>query len=107
MLRYREALGLLPGSGEPGQHRRYEPDDLAAASLAAALEQRYRVSPAALGFALRAITDPRVTADVARLCVLTGRAMSPTRALDFDQLKAQRLLRPPAPSSPLDRFTRP
>lgn len=93
MLRYRESLGLLPGAGEVGQHRRYEPDDLAAATLAATLEQRYGVSPATLAFALRALADPRVTADVARLGVLTGRLMTPTRALDFDQLKAQRLLR--------------
>ncbi len=92
MLRYRESLGLLPSAGEPGQHRRYEPDDLAAAALASTLEQRYDVSPAALAFALRALADPRVTADMARLGVLTGRVMAPTRALDFDQWKAQRLL---------------
>ena len=92
MLRYRESLGLLPGAGEPGQHRRYDADDLAAAALATSLEQRYDVSPTALAFALRALADPRVAADVAQLGVLTGRVMAPTRALDFDQLKAQRLL---------------
>jgi MerR family transcriptional regulator, copper efflux regulator len=104
MLRYREALGLLPpGADTPGMHRQYDRDDLAAAAWAAVVEQRYTVSPAALAFALRALADPAVAADVAQLGRLTGRVSPPTRALDFDQLKAQRLLegyqRPTSPGT--------
>ncbi len=93
MLRYREGLGLLPaGAPAPGMHRRYDRDDLAAAAWAAVVEARYSVSPQALAFALRTLVDPAVAADVARLGRLTGRLTPPTRALDFDQVKAQRLL---------------
>jgi MerR family copper efflux transcriptional regulator len=92
MLRYRERLGLLaPAADEPGRHRHYGAADLAAAGWAAVLEQRYDVSPAALAFALRVLSDPAAEADVRRLGDLTGRTTA--RALDFDQLKAQRLLR--------------
>ncbi len=94
ILRYRERLGLLPRSADsPGAHRQYDADDLAAAAWAAAVEQRYAVSPQVLAFALRTMTEPSVGADVAQLGRLTGRLAAPTRALDFDQLKAQRLLR--------------
>jgi DNA-binding transcriptional MerR regulator len=93
MLRYREALGLLPLAAEtPGRHRRYDDEDLAAVRWAALVEQRYGVSPRALAFALRSQTDPVVAADVRRLGELTGALAPATRALDFDQLKAQRLL---------------
>ena len=96
MLRYRERLGLLvPAADEPGRHRHYGAADLAAAGWAAALEQRYEVSPAALAFALRVLSDPAAEADVRRLGDLTGRTT--TRALDFDQVKAQRLLAPQPP----------
>jgi len=103
-LRYRESLGLLPpGADAPGMHRQYGPSDLAAAAWAAAVESRHQVSPAALAFALRAHTEPAVAADVTELGRLTGRLSPPTRALDFDQLKAQRLLadyrRPTSPGS--------
>jgi MerR family transcriptional regulator, copper efflux regulator len=98
ILRYREALGLLPpASDAPGRHRTYDQDDLAAAAWAASVEQRYGVPPQALGFALRAVSEPSVAADVRRLGELTGRITPATRALDFDQLKAQRLLRRPVP----------
>ena len=94
MLRYREGLGLLPpGAEAPGMHRQYDREDLAAAAWATAVEQRYGVSPQALAFALRAMTDASVSADVLQLGRLTGRLTQPTRALDFDQTKAQRLLR--------------
>ena len=92
MLRYRERLGLLaPAADEPCRHRRYGAADLEAAGWAAALEQRYDVSPAALAFALRVLSDPAAEADLRRLGDLTGRTTA--RALDFAQLKAQRLLR--------------
>ena len=94
MLRYRESLGLLPPAAqEPGRHRQYDEEDLAAAAWAATVERRYAVPPQALAFALRAVCDPAVAADVARLGELTGRLAGATRALDFDQVKAQRLLR--------------
>ena len=108
MLRYREGLGLLPpGADAPRMHRQYDQRDLSAAGWAAVLEQRYEVSPQALAFALRALADPAVAADVAELGRLTGRVVPPTRALDFDQLKAQRLLagyrRQPSPGTPAGR----
>jgi MerR family transcriptional regulator, copper efflux regulator len=93
ILRYRESVGLLPAAAlAPGRHRQYEPEDLAAADWAATVEQRYAVSPQALAFALRVMSETRVAADVFRLGELTGRLTPSTRALDFDQLKAQRLL---------------
>ena len=99
MLRYRESLGLLPAAAvAPGRHRTYDDDDLAAAEWAAVVEQRYDVSPQALAFALRAVSDPVVAADVRRLGELTDRITQATRALDFDQVKAQRLLRPSVPT---------
>jgi len=92
MLRYREGLGLLPPAADaPGKHRTYDDEDLAAAAWAAVVEQRYGVSPQALAFALRAVSDPAVAADVRRLGELTDRITPVTRALDFDQRKAERL----------------
>jgi MerR family transcriptional regulator, copper efflux regulator len=100
MLRYREGLGLLPATADlPGMHRQYDRADLAAAAWATVVEQRYAVSPQALAFGLRVLADPAVAADVQRLGWLTGRLSPPTRALDFDQLKAQRLLRGYRPAS--------
>ena len=92
-LRYRETLGLLPARRSRGTHRRYSPGDLEAARLAVRLESAYDVSPAALAFAVRAVTDPRVRADVERLAAVTGR--SPVAALDFEAAKGRRLLGPP------------
>jgi MerR family copper efflux transcriptional regulator len=97
MLRYREALGLLPGGRSKGAHRRYDDGTLRAAAYAIALEQRYDVPPSALAFALRAISEPMVGMDVRRLGELAGGlGSSPLAALDFEQQKARRLLgRPP------------
>jgi MerR family copper efflux transcriptional regulator len=92
MLRYRETLGLLPTHGVPGAHRRYDDEALRAAAYAITLEQSYDVSPSALAFALRAVTDPVVGADVRRLSQLTGPGRSSLAALDFEQEKARRLL---------------
>jgi MerR family transcriptional regulator, copper efflux regulator len=100
MLRYREALGLLPGDRAPRTHRRYDEESLRAAAYAITLEQSYDVTPSALAFALRALTDPVVNADVRRLSELTGPGRTPLAALDFDQQKARRLLRPPIPMLP-------
>jgi MerR family copper efflux transcriptional regulator len=92
MLRYRESLGLLPTHGAPGAHRRYDEEALRAAAYAITLEQAYDVSPSALAFALRALNDPVVNADVRRLSQLTGPGSASLAALDFEQEKARRLL---------------
>jgi MerR family transcriptional regulator, copper efflux regulator len=122
MLRYRDLLGLLPPvresapgrerplagqrppgrerppmprarAGKPAGHRRFSDDDLAAAGFALGVEQRYDISPAALAFGLRVLTEPRVRADVAELGRRIGRiGPPPARALDFEKQRALRLL---------------
>ena len=117
MLRYRDSLGLLPAVREqpsapparpsprppavPGRHRQFGERDLDAVALALAIERRYDVSPAALAFGLRVLTEPGVRAEVADLGRRIGRIQAPAaRALDFEQERALRLLsmsrRPPA-----------
>jgi MerR family transcriptional regulator, copper efflux regulator len=105
MLRYRESLGLLPplrhavrrpGAGPPlaGLHRQFTDADLAAVALGVSLERRYDISPVALAFGIRVLADPRVRAEVAELGRRIGRIQPPpARALDFEQERAQRLLR--------------
>jgi DNA-binding transcriptional MerR regulator len=93
MLRYREALGLLPAGHRTGTHRRYAEDDLAAVTLALDLEKRYDVSPAALAFGLRVLADREVAARVRELGQRTGRLAPPTaRAVDFEKQRALRWL---------------
>jgi len=113
MLRYRDLLGLLPPvrettpapgrapSGLPRGDRRFGDDDLAAVAQALQIEQRYDISPAALAFGLKVLTEPGIRADVAELGRRLGRiAPPPARALDFEQERARRLLRlPPGPAS--------
>jgi len=106
-------LGLLPPvrearrargpahSGLPRTHRRFGDDDLAAVAHALAIEQRYDVSPAALAFGLKVLTEPGVRAEVAELGRRIGRiAPPPARALDFEQERARRLLRLPPGRTP-------
>jgi MerR family copper efflux transcriptional regulator len=121
MLRYRESLGLLPlmhqrrsgsrggtrrptgrrggpgggGAAGPGAaHRQFTDADLAAAALGLSIERRYDISPAALAFGIRVLADPRVRSEVAELGRRIGRIQAPpARALDFEQERAQRLLR--------------
>jgi hypothetical protein len=113
MLRYRDLLGLLPPvrettratgrapSGLPRGHRRFGDDDLAAVAHGLRIEQRYDISPAALAFGLKVLTEPGVRADVAELGRRLGRiAPPPARALDFEQERALRLLRLPAGRGP-------
>ena len=108
MLRYRDMLGLLPPvrgtrparrpapPGPPRAHRRFGDDDLAAVAHALRIERRYDISPAALAFGLKVLTDTGVRAEVAELGRRIGRiAPPPTRALDFEQERALRLLRQP------------
>ena len=112
MLRYRDLLGLLPPVREPSparhrgitpapsrapgrapRHRRFGEDDLAAVSLALGIEHRYDISPAALAFGLRVLTEPGVRADVAELGRRIGRiGPPPASALEFEQERALRLL---------------
>jgi MerR family transcriptional regulator, copper efflux regulator len=106
MLRYRESLGLLPvlrhrdrrgrvsRQSAAGQHRQFNENDLAAAALGLSIERRYDISPVALAFGVRVLADPRIRADVAEFGRRIGRIQSPpARALDFEQERAQRLLR--------------
>jgi hypothetical protein len=93
MLRYREALGLLPGRRQGGGHRVYGERELLAAACAAELEERYDVSPRALAFALQVLADPDAEADVRLLGALSHRiAPTPIAALDFESQKGRRLL---------------
>jgi MerR family copper efflux transcriptional regulator len=103
MLRYRDTLGLLPAVRETGRarqqrsHRRFGDEDLAAVAHALRIERRYDISPAALAFGLRVLTEPGVRADVAELGRRVGRiAPAPAGALDFEKQRALRLLRLPS-----------
>jgi hypothetical protein len=81
----------VPGHA-PG-HRRFGEDDLAAVALALQIEQRYDISPAALAFGLRVLTEPGVRAEVAELGRRIGRIRPlPARALEFEKERALRLL---------------
>jgi hypothetical protein len=105
MLRYREDLGLLPPlrdrpTGRGPSHRQFTEDDLDTILAALRIEQRYDVTPAALAFALRALTDPVARAAVLDLGRRTGHVpASPGsgRALDFEKERALRALGGPAP----------
>lgn len=94
MLRYREALGLLPPTKDGGgKHRQFEEAEIRAVSLALTLERRYDISPAELAFGVRVLAEPEVQATVRELGERIGRVRpSPTRALDFEKEKAMRLL---------------
>jgi hypothetical protein len=117
MLRYREDLGLLPPvrdamrwSGALSKplaaprgpaHRQFSEEDLAAVAAALELEQRYDITPAALSFGLRVLTEPGVRAAVIDLARRLGRIPpTPGRALDFEKERALRLLRPQPPQPP-------
>ncbi|GAA0396026.1 hypothetical protein Acor_48710 [Acrocarpospora corrugata] len=93
MLRYREALGLLPPVRDKGSHRRFGTEELAAVTQALELERRFDVSPAELAFALRTLSEPAVAQAVRDLGIRIGRIQAPRRALDFEKEKALRLLR--------------
>lgn len=90
MLRYREALGLLPRSAH-GQ-RRYDERDLAVARAVLELERRYDVTPAELAFAVRAHAEPDVAAAVRELGVRIGRITTPPSPAEIDRERALRWL---------------
>ncbi len=128
MLRYRDQLGLLPKVREPAParrvptpatggstgtagrasstgtaagHRRFTDDDIAAVGLGLRIEHRYDITPAALAFGLRVLTEPGVRADVAELGRRLGRIRpAPAQALEFEKERALRLLRLPRGSRP-------
>lgn len=100
MLRYREALGLLPPvreerpAGQASGHRRFTERELRAVALALELERRYDIGPAELAFGLRVLAEPEVRSRVTELGERIGRLTAPpARALDFEKEKALRLLR--------------
>ena len=98
MLRYREDLGLLPRlrdrpSGRGPAHRQVTEEDLAAITAGVQIERRYDITPAALAFGLRVLTEPSVRATVADLGRRTGHVpATPGRALDFEKERALRAL---------------
>jgi MerR family copper efflux transcriptional regulator len=104
MLRYREALGLLPPVGHGPGHRQFRDQDVAAVALGLELERRLDISPAALAFGLRVLAEPGVRAQVAELGRRIGRVPPPPgSALDFEKERALRLLsmgQRPAPPRP-------
>jgi hypothetical protein len=101
MLRYRDALGLLPRvrehtAGAGHRHRQFGARELDAVTAALRLEQRYDISPAALAFGLRVLAEPSVRIAVADLGRRVGRLpAAPERALDFEKERALRLLSGP------------
>jgi hypothetical protein len=98
MLRYREDLGLLPPlrdrpSGRGPMHRQFAADDLAAIRAGVEIERRYDITPAALAFGLRVLTEPAVRAAVTDLGRRTGHVPATRgRALDFEKERALRAL---------------
>jgi len=85
---------IAGGGAGPGAHRQFSDADVAAVALGLSIERRYDISPVALAFGVRVLADPRVRAEVAELGRRIGRIQPPpARALDFEQERAQRLLR--------------
>ena len=70
MLRYAEQLGLVAPARTAGGYRDYRERDLLAAAAALQLQARYRVTPAALAFGLRALDDPEVASSLRQLAGL-------------------------------------
>lgn len=104
MLRYRETLGLLPPIREhrrsrrasraaaPG-HRQFAAADLDAVGLGIAIERRYDISPAALAFGLRVLTDQATRSEVTELGRRLGRLRPlSAMAMDFEKERAARFL---------------
>jgi DNA-binding transcriptional MerR regulator len=94
MLRYAEALRLVAPPRTRAGYRLYGERDLLAAALAGELQARHGVTPAAVAFGLRALSDPELAAELRLLGRLARRgAPTPLGALDFETHKARRLLR--------------
>ena len=81
-----------PRRGAPG-HRHFDERDLDAVAMALDFERRYDVSPAAVAFGMRVLTEPRLRAELAELGRRIGRIPPPpVRALEFEKERALRLL---------------
>jgi DNA-binding transcriptional MerR regulator len=94
MLRYAEDLGLAAPPRTAAGYRAYGERDLLAAALTLELQARHRVTPAALAFGLRALSDPELAAELRLLGRLARQELAPPLgALDFETRKARRLLR--------------
>jgi MerR family transcriptional regulator, copper efflux regulator len=94
MLRYAEDLGLTAPPRTAAGYRAYGERDLLAAALALELQARHHVTPAALAFGLRALSDPGLAAELRQLGRLARQQpAAPLGALDFETHKARRLLR--------------
>jgi hypothetical protein len=95
MLRYAEDLGLAAPPRTAAGYRAYGEQDLLAAALALELQARYRATPAAVAFGLRALADPGLAAELRLLGRLARQELAPPPlgALDFETRKARRLLR--------------
>jgi hypothetical protein len=99
----RRAVAQQPQDGA-GTHRQFGDADLAAVALGLSLERRHDISPVALAFGIRVLSDPRVRADVAEFGRRIGRIQPPpARALDFEQERALRLLSQPMTRGPVRR----
>jgi MerR family transcriptional regulator, copper efflux regulator len=93
MLRYREALGLLPElPGRGTAHRQFSEDDLTSVRLGLELERRYDVTPAALAFGLRVLADPAAAAAVRDLGERIGRLAPQPTAAELERERALRWL---------------
>jgi MerR family copper efflux transcriptional regulator len=74
-------------------HRHFDDEDLAAMAMALDFERRYDVSPAAVAFGMRVLTEPKVRAELAEFGRRIGRIPPPpVRALEFEKERALRLL---------------
>jgi MerR family transcriptional regulator, copper efflux regulator len=94
MLRYAEDLRLVAPPRTAAGYRAYGERDLLAAALAGELQARHGVTPAAIAFGLRALTDPQLAAELRLLGRLARHDPAPPiGALDFETRKARRLLR--------------
>jgi MerR family copper efflux transcriptional regulator len=81
-----------PRRGAPS-HRHFDEGDLDAVAMALDLERRYDVSPAAVAFGMRVLTEPGLRAELAELGRRIGRIPPPpARALEFEKERALRLL---------------
>src|SRR6201995_497366 len=111
MLRYREDLGLLPPlrdrpTGRGPRDPEVSPEDLPAITAGLAIERRFDITPAALAFGLRVLSDPAARAAVTDLGRRTGHVPAGPgagRALDFEKERARRALGG-APRDPVGRF---
>lgn len=77
-------------------HRQFTEEDLSAIRAGVEIERRYDITPAALAFGLRVLTEPAARAAVADLGRRTGHVpATPGGALDFEKERALRALRSP------------